>query len=141
MRNVLSNTEFYILQYLWSLETPTTFAEIMVHFTEEGKTWKKQTVNTFLSRMIQKGYLKSDKTKGPRAVYSPVFTKKEFHEKYAKDIVEDYYDNSILEFVRAYTAGHKLDDTSYPLTSRTYKIITYTKDCQMAVPFFNHLRN
>ena len=30
---------------------------------------------------------------------------------YAKDIVEDYYDNSILEFVRAYTAGHKLDDT------------------------------
>lgn len=111
MRNVLSNTEFYILQYLWSLETPTTFAEIMIHFTEEGKTWKKQTVNTFLSRMIQKGYLKSDKTKGPRAVYSPVFTKKEFHEKYAKDIVEDYYDNSILEFVRAYTAGHKLDDT------------------------------
>ena len=54
---------------------------------------------------------KIDKTKGPRAVYSPVFTKKEFHEKYAKDIVEDYYDNSILEFVRAYTAGHKLDDT------------------------------
>ena len=44
MRNVLSDTEFYILQYLWSLETPTTFAEIMVHFTEEGKTWKKQTV-------------------------------------------------------------------------------------------------
>lgn len=54
MRNVLSDTEFYILQYLWSLETPTTFAEILVHFTEEGKTWKKQTVNTFLSRMIQK---------------------------------------------------------------------------------------
>lgn len=38
MRNVLSDTEFYILQYLWSLETPTTFAEILVHFTEEGKT-------------------------------------------------------------------------------------------------------
>lgn len=111
MRNVLSDTEFYILQYLWSLETPTTFAEILVHFTEEGKTWKKQTVNTFLSRMIQKGYLKSDKTKGPRAVYSPVFTKKEFHEKYAKDVVEGSYDNSILEFVRAYTAGHKLDKT------------------------------
>jgi len=57
------------------------------------------------------GYLKSDKTKGPRAVYLPVFTKKEFHEKYAKDVVEGSYDNSILEFVRAYTAGHKLDDT------------------------------
>lgn len=57
-----------------------------------------------------KGYLKSDKTKGPRAVYSPVFTKR-ISWKICKDIVEDYYDNSILEFVRAYTAGHKLDDT------------------------------
>ena len=41
----------------------------------------------------------------------PIIRTQEFHEKYAKDIVEDYYDNSILEFVRAYTAGHKLDDT------------------------------
>ena len=47
VRNAMSATEFYILQYLWTRETPATFSEIMVHFNEEEKkAWKKQTVNT-----------------------------------------------------------------------------------------------
>ena len=35
VRNAMSATEFYILQYLWTRETPATFSEIMVHFNEE----------------------------------------------------------------------------------------------------------
>ena len=43
VRNAMSATEFYILQYLWTRETPATFSEIMVHFNEtEQKEWKKQ---------------------------------------------------------------------------------------------------
>ena len=35
----------------------------MVHFNEEEKKeWKKQTVNTFLSRLAQKGFLNVDKS-------------------------------------------------------------------------------
>ena len=65
VRNAMSATEFYILQYLWTRETPATFSEIMVHFNEEEKkAWKKQTVNTFLSRLAQKGFLNIDKSKG-----------------------------------------------------------------------------
>lgn len=63
VRNAMSATEFYILQYLWTRETPATFSEIMVHFNEEEKkAWKKQTVNTFLSRLAQKGFLNIDKS-------------------------------------------------------------------------------
>ena len=63
VRNAMSATEFYILQYLWTRETPATFSEIMVHFNEEEKkAWKKQTVNTFLSRLAQKGFLNVDKS-------------------------------------------------------------------------------
>ena len=51
VRNAMSATEFYILQYLWTRETPATFSEIMVHFNEEEKkAWKKQTVNSFCNR-------------------------------------------------------------------------------------------
>ena len=63
VRNAMSATEFYILQYLWTREPPATFSEIMVHFNEEEKkAWKKQTVNTFLSRLAQKGFLNIDKS-------------------------------------------------------------------------------
>ena len=66
VRNAMSATEFYILQYLWTRETPATFSEIMVHFNEtEHKEWKKQTVNTFLSRLSQKGFLNIDKSGEP----------------------------------------------------------------------------
>ena len=45
VRNAMSATEFYILQYLWTRETPATFSEIMVHFNEEEK--KNKEVSTW----------------------------------------------------------------------------------------------
>ena len=103
-----SATEFYILQYLWTRETPATFSEIMVHFNEtEQKEWKKQTVNTFLSRLSQKGFLNIDKS-GKRAIYIPSVTEKKFYEQYAQDIIKDSYQGSLKNFVCAFTAGHKL---------------------------------
>ena len=108
VRNAMSATEFYILQYLWTRETPATFSEIMVHFNEtEHKEWKKQTVNTFLSRLSQKGFLNIDKS-GKRAIYIPSVTEKKFYEQYAQDIIKDSYQGSLKNFVCAFTAEHKL---------------------------------
>ena len=108
VRNAMSATEFYILQYLWTRETPATFAEIMVHFNEvEKKAWKKQTVNTFLSRLSQKGFLNIDKS-GKRAIYIPSVSSKKFYENYAKEIVDDSYEGSLKNFICAFTIGHKL---------------------------------
>lgn len=108
VRNAMSATEFYILQYLWTRETPATFSEIMVHFNEEEKkAWKKQTVNTFLSCLAQKGFLNVDKS-GKRAIYIPSVTSKKFYENYAQEIVRDSYNGAIKDFIAAFTAGHKL---------------------------------
>ena len=108
VRNAMSATEFYILQYLWTRETPATFAEIMVHFNEvEKKAWKKQTVNTFLSRLSQKGFLNIDKS-GKRAIYIPSVSSKKFYENYAKEIVDDSYEGSLKNFICAFTKGRKL---------------------------------
>lgn len=109
VRNAMSATEFYILQYLWTRETPATFSEIMVHFNEEEKKeWKKQTVNTFLSRLSQKGFLNIDKS-GKRAIYIPAVTSKKFYENYAKQIVDDSYDGSLKNFICAFTANRKIN--------------------------------
>ena len=76
VQNAMSATEFYILKYLWSRETPATFSEIMTHFNEEEKKeWKKQTVNTFLTRLAQKGFLNIDKS-GKRAIYIHLYPEK-----------------------------------------------------------------
>ena len=94
-QNAMSATEFYILKYLWSRETPATFSEIMTHFNEEEKKeWKKQTVNTFLTRLAQKGFLNIDKS-GKRAIYIPSVSRKKYYEDYAQQIIEDSYEGSL----------------------------------------------
>ena len=104
----MSATEFYILKYLWSRETPATFSEIMTHFNEEEKKeWKKQTVNTFLTRLAQKGFLNIDKS-GKRAIYIPSVSRKKYYEDYAQQIIEDSYEGSLKNFVCAFTENHKL---------------------------------
>ena len=108
VQNAMSATEFYILKYLWSRETPATFSEIMPHFNEEEKKeWKKQTVNTFLTRLAQKGFLNIDKS-GKRAIYIPSVSRKKYYEDYAQQIIEDSYEGSLKNFVCAFTENHKL---------------------------------
>ena len=108
VQNAMSATEFYILKYLWSRETPATFSEIMTHFKEEEKKeWKKQTVNTFLTRLAQKGFLNIDKS-GKRAIYIPSVSRKKYYEDYAQQIIEDSYEGSLKNFVCAFTENHKL---------------------------------
>lgn len=108
VRNAMSATEFYILEYLWTRETPATFSEIMNHFNnEEKKEWKKQTVNTFLTRLAQKGFLNIDKS-GKRALYIPSVTSKKYYEDYAQTIVDDSYEGSLKGFICAFTAKHEL---------------------------------
>ena len=108
VQNAMSATEFYILKYLWARETPATFSEIMTHFNEEEKKeWKKQTVNTFLTRLAQKGFLNIDKS-GKRAIYIPSVSKKKYYEDYAQQIIEDSYEGSLKNFICAFTENHKL---------------------------------
>ena len=108
VHNAMSATEFYILKYLWSRETPATFSEIMTHFNKKKKKeWKKQTVNTFLTRLAQKGFLNIDKS-GKRAIYIPSVSKKKYYEDYAQQIIEDSYEGSLKNFICAFTENHKL---------------------------------
>lgn len=111
VRNAMSATEYYILNYLWSRETPGTFSEIMNYFNNEAnKEWKKQTVNTFLTRLAQKGFLNIDKS-GKRAFYIPAVTKQKYFENYAQQIVDDSYEGSLKNFVSAFTNVRKLTES------------------------------
>ena len=62
MSSHLSKTEYEIMEYFWEMGDKYTFGELMKYFNENlDKNWKKQTLNTFLSRLIEKGLLKKEK--------------------------------------------------------------------------------
>ena len=62
MSSHLSKTEYEIMEYFWGMGDKYTFGELMKYFNENlDKNWKKQTLNTFLSRLIEKGLLRRNK--------------------------------------------------------------------------------
>lgn len=104
----LSNTEYRIMEYFWSTEKKYTFGELMKYFNEEeNKNWKKQTLNTFLSRLIDKGLLERQK-EGTKAYYSVSLTKAEFKQYKARTILDESYEGKISHFIAALTGNNAI---------------------------------
>ncbi len=108
MSSHLSKTEYRIMEYFWSTGEKYTFGELMKYFNEkEDKNWKKQTLNTFLSRLIDKGLLERKK-EGTKAYYSAAITRTEFKQYKAKEILEEGYEGKISHFIAALTGNNAI---------------------------------
>lgn len=58
----LTNTELQIMELLWAAQEPMSFREIMdIAVNEWKKTWKVQTLNTFLLGLQKMGLVGTDR--------------------------------------------------------------------------------
>nr|WP_300651183.1 BlaI/MecI/CopY family transcriptional regulator [uncultured Anaerobutyricum sp.] len=110
MSSHLSKTEYEIMEYFWEIGDKYTFGELMKYFNENlNKNWKKQTLNTFLSRLIEKGLLKKEK-EGTKTSYQMNITKAQFKQNKARAILEESYDGKISHFIAALTGNDAITD-------------------------------
>lgn len=98
----LSDSEMLILNLLWESKRKLSAAEIMEHFQE--RKWKMTTVSTFLSRMIDKKVIQSER-KGRKFLYYPTVTQKELKRRKAWDFVSRNY-SSVKDFILALDDEH-----------------------------------
>ncbi len=104
----MTQSESLVMNYLWR-EGTKSFVEIMTYLNEEeGRDWKKQTVNTFIKRLTDKGLVTADET-GKNRVYHAAVTKTEYEQGKAVKLLNDYYGGSIGSFLSALTGGRKAD--------------------------------
>lgn len=104
----MSQSESLIMHYLWR-EGAKSFVEIMTYLNkEEGRDWKKQTVNTFIKRLTDKGLITADETRKNRVYYAAV-TNTEYEQGKAVKLLNDYYGGSIGSFLSALTGGKGVD--------------------------------
>lgn len=108
----LSETEYEIMEYFWSLEEPVQFNAVLKYFnTVKGKDWKKQTLSTFLKILADKKFLDADDTSA-RKKYKAKCSRNEYLHYQAVEICEAAFDNSIGKFIKAFSGGKRLDDRS-----------------------------
>ena len=92
MMKRLPDAEFEIMKVIWDCTPPVTTLEIMDKI-EQGKNWKHQTVITILARLIEKGFLKSERV-GRERNYTPAITVQEYMRIETGDFVKRYIGNS-----------------------------------------------
>lgn len=105
----LSDSELEVMEVLWENSEPISFGELLDYFNNHTeKSWKKQTLNTFLFRMQQKNLLQNisdDRYKK----YIPAMTKEEYRMAESKAFLDKNYQGSIVKMLTAFNGGEKLE--------------------------------
>ena len=92
----LSKTEMEIMQILWSRGGRMPSVAIMDVFIDRGKNWRRQTLNTLLKRMEEKGVIV--RTRGSvRALCSEL----EYRHWQSREIVKEFFAGKLDLFVAA----------------------------------------
>ena len=110
VRYLISESESIIMEYLWKQEEGKTFGDITEYLnTTCQKEWKKQTINTFIRRLMEKGLIVSQNAV-KRKVYYPAMSYLEYKQGEAKDFLGEFYGGSVKTFLSAFSGGGKLDE-------------------------------
>lgn len=89
----LTDTEEIIMECVWTATEEVTFAVIISAAKEKfNKEWKRQTVSTYLSHLVQKGYLDHCR-RGKGMFYFPVISRDEYVKTITKGFLNFWYTN------------------------------------------------
>lgn len=83
----LSKCEQAVMAEIWRTEE-IDMEGVRKRMEEKGTDWAKQTVSTFLRRLVEKGYAKRERS-GRYIYYSPIAEKEEYAAKLKKEY-EDF---------------------------------------------------
>ncbi|WFR57313.1 BlaI/MecI/CopY family transcriptional regulator [Anaerocolumna sp. AGMB13025] len=102
----LPETEFEVMQVIWKNTVPITTTTLMNQLGNK-KGWKLQTLVTLLNRLIERGFLRSEK-QGKERNYYPSVMQEDYIQYETALFVERYHDNSLYQLVNAFSGGNRL---------------------------------
>lgn len=108
MMKKLPDAEFEVMKVVWANEPPITTNIIMEQIGYE-KGWKAQTVNSLMLRLVERGFLSTDK-KGKERIYYPLINKEDYLKFETSNFMRQFHDNSLLDLVNTLYADQALTD-------------------------------
>lgn len=93
------------MKVLWNAEKPVNTQYINEAVEEKG--WKRTTISTFLTRLVQKGALSCEK-QGKCYYYTPLISRSEYRKSQTKHLIKSLYNGSVKEFAASLFEEAKL---------------------------------
>ncbi len=110
MKETLTECELIVMKIIWQSGEALSIQEILAQLDEVyHKNWKIQTVSTFLSRSVKKGYLKMTR-KGRQFFYTPLVSEEEYGKREITKCVNFWGNGKIDALVASFTKVRKLTD-------------------------------
>lgn len=108
----VSDAELQLMKIIWSKGGTALYAEIMEELTAAGRTWQKNTIITLLSRLIEKGLLKSNKI-GRRNKYTAIVSEADYQADQTKCFLDKLYEGSVKGLVATLVQSDMLTPEDY----------------------------
>ncbi|SHK83825.1 Predicted transcriptional regulator [Anaerocolumna jejuensis DSM 15929] len=105
----LPDTEFEIMKVVWANKPPITTNMVMEQLGNE-RGWKAPTVISLMLRLVEKGFLRTEKN-GKERIYFPLVGKEDYLEFETGNFMKQYHENSFLSLVNTLYDGKKLNDS------------------------------
>ena len=108
----VSDSELELMKIVWASGGTALYAHIMEELVKRGRVWQKNTVITLLSRLVDKGLLKTSKI-GRRNEYRALVSEAEYQTAQTKKFLHKIYEGSAKELVSNLIMGDLLADEEY----------------------------
>lgn len=93
----LPDAEFDIMKIVWANEPPITTSIIMEGLGKE-KGWKAQTVISLMLRLVERGFLRTEKNSKERT-YFPLINREDYLKFETGNFMKQYHNSSFLNLV------------------------------------------
>lgn len=90
----LSESELVLMKIIWKNGGTALYSHIMAELEKDRNEWKKNTVLTLLSRLVEKNFLKTGKI-GRRNEYRAVVAEQEFQANQTRNFLDKVYEGNV----------------------------------------------
>lgn len=108
----VSDSELELLKIVWAHGGTALYAQIMDTLSAAGRTWQKNTVITLLSRLVEKGLLKTNKI-GRRNEYTAIVSEPDYQAAQTRTLLNKLYEGSAKGLVSTLIQNDMLSANEY----------------------------
>lgn len=108
----VSDSELELMKIVWSNGGRALYAQIMEELTRAGRTWQKNTIITLLSRLVEKGLLKTNKI-GRRNEYTAIVSEADYQTAQTQTLLNKLYEGNAKGLVATLIQSEMISAEDY----------------------------
>lgn len=107
----LPDAEFDVMCAIWSVPSPTT-TPVLMRVVGNEKGWRAPTLISFLVRLEDRGFIRSEKY-GKERQYYPMVEEKAYMTEFTRRFLNQYHGGSLKSFLDTLAGDGNLDSTHF----------------------------